>query len=667
MRIGYTIYMYIQVKLLKGFPAPLLYKVPDKDNGAYKVGTIVQVPLRSTIRPAVVSRVYANKPSVEFEIREVDSIEPFPQDVYYRSFLDQLAHYYHVNPIHFVQRISQFLVQKKVRTEVVQQTSQEQSHSAIQLTEEQKFICDSLTALLQKPSFQVNLLHGVTGSGKTEVYKKLIQYTHSRQKTVILLAPEVSLALQLESILKQTMPDIPICGFHSAVTEKQKKIAWNLLVREQPMLLIGVHLPVLLPIANLGLIIIDEEHEVGYQEKKHPKINSKEAALLRARTANIPILLGSATPSISSLYNVKHKGWKFFQLKKRFAGRFPAIKTVLLTDKRQRKQFWVSKELEYAIQDRLERKEQVIIFLNRRGYSFFVQCSSCSSILSCSACSVSLTLHNDNTLACHYCDFKMPLPNCCPSCKADEHKFLKKGIGTQQVVTILQKMFPLASVARADLDVSSKKNLWKKTIQDFEDGLIDILVGTQTISKGFHFPRVTLVGILWADLNLNIPVYNATERGLQQLIQVAGRAGRQHGAGSDVIVQTMGEHQIFEYIDELCYLDFYTTELAHRKDLAYPPYGRFAEIELKHPNEQVVDAEAQQCACDLMRGAQKNNLELVVLGPAKPPVYKVKHMHMRKIYVKARNMNDIIKIYANSMKSKRGFKSSIFFTPNPLS
>jgi len=320
----------------------------------------------------------------------------------------------------------------------------------------------------------------------------------------------------------------------------------------------------ILPIANLGLVIVDEEHESGYQEKKHPKINTKDAAIIRSNMTGCPIILGSATPSISSLFNVKTKKWKFFQLKKRFAGTFPKIRTVFLNTKKFRKNFWISKELEDAIREKIASKEQVIIFLNRRGFSFFVQCKNCSFIFQCQNCSVSLTLHKDKRLTCHYCQYAIFQPERCPECKKHEKQFIKKGIGTQQVVTIIEELFPAAKIARADLDTTIRKKLWSQTIHDFEQGNIDILVGTQTITKGFHFPNVTLVGILWADLNLHFPIFNATETTLQQLIQVAGRAGRQHNE-SEVIVQTMSNHPVFNYLNETDYLKFYSSEIEKKE------------------------------------------------------------------------------------------------------
>ena len=534
----------------------------------------------------------------------------------------------------------------------------------IQLTKDQQTICDALIPLVRDPQFKASLIHGVTGSGKTEIYKELICTAFDAKKTTILLLPEVTLAIRFEQILKQSLPtDIPVFSFHSTTRISQKRAAWKALLNNEPCLIIGVHLPVLLPIGNLGLIIIDEEHETGYQEKKHPKINSKEAALLRAQTYNIPIVLGSATPSLSSLYNVEHKNWQFFELKKRFAGNFPTVTTVSLKEKKeQRKQFWVSKELKDAIADRLEKKEQIILFLNRRGYSFFVQCKACAHVFECNQCSVSLTLHAGNTLRCHYCDFAMLQPEKCPGCASTE--FLKKGIGTQQLVTILEKLFPEARIARADMDTSSQKTLWQKTMDDFTAGELDILVGTQTITKGFHFPRVTLVGILWADLNLHFPIYNASESTLQQLIQVAGRAGRQ-SEQSDVIVQTMDEHNVFNYLNEQNYREFYAQEIQKRAILGYPPCKRLAEIELKHTDEASIEKESHAVANHLLAFIDQYDLDVDVLGPACPPVHKVKNAYIRKIYLKSSDIQALIILYKTINHKK--FNSSIFFTQNPLS
>jgi len=445
--------------------------------------------------------------NIDFDIKELIDLEKFPQDYLYNSFIEKISKFYFTQPLHFYQRIRNFLLKQKTTKKNIEiispHTPDLEKHLNVSLTQEQQNVLDFLQNFTDEPSYAPTLLHGVTSSGKTEIYKKLIIECIQKNKSVVLLLPEVSLSIQFQHLLKNQLPqNISIIGFHSASKNSEKKELWQNLVNNKPTLIIGVHLPILLPIPNLGLIIVDEEHETGFQEKKHPKTNSKELAIWRAQHYNIPILLGSATPSLNSLYNVKKNNWNFFQLKKRFSGNFPKIKIVKLNDptKKRKSNFWITGELETAIKTTLLKKEQVIIYLNRRGYSFFVQCKKCGFIFECPNCSVSLTLHNKGTnqqiLRCHYCDYKQNFLNSCTECKAPGKDLLKKGVGTQQVVTILKNLFPLAKIERADLDSTSKKRAWQETVEKFEKGEIDILVGTQTITKGYHFPKVTLVGIL---------------------------------------------------------------------------------------------------------------------------------------------------------------------------
>ncbi len=653
--------MYIQVKLLKGFQEPLLYKVPADWDTHNLVGAVVSVPIRNRVTPALILKTFEYKPTTSFEIKEALEREAMPQDIHYDAFIHKISAYYQLKPIHFIKRMSQFLYQKEVKERMHTPQETKIPVHAVTLTDEQQHVCDVVRPSISTPTYMPAVLHGVTGSGKTEVYKNLITHALEHNKTALLLLPEVTLALQFEQLLKTQLPDVAIYSFHSATTEKHKRALWKNLLENKPLLIIGVHLPVLLPIPNLGLIIVDEEHEHGYQEKKHPKINSKEAAILRAHSYSIPIVLGSATPSLTTLHNVHTKGWKLFQLTKRFAGAFPKVKTVFLTDKKFRRNFWISQALEDALRDRLHKKEQAIIFLNRRGFSFFVQCKACSFTFTCNNCSVSLTLHNTNELKCHYCNITQVQPTSCPQCKADEKQLLKKGIGTQQVVSIIEKLFPHARVGRADLDTTSKKKEWHQTLHNFNNGSLDILVGTQTIAKGFHFPNVTLVGVLWADLNLHFPIYNAAETTLQQLVQVAGRAGRQR-PNSDVIVQTMIDHPIFTFLNEQDYLNFYAHESGKRKMLLYPPYGRLVELELKHTHEETLAREADELVEALMA---HNDGSIRILGPALPPVNKINNIFTRTVYLKATTMQPIIQLYTALDTSR--YKIRIFFTPNPVS
>lgn len=628
--------------MLNGFDKPLWYKIPQELVSLVQEGTLVLVPLQRRKESALIVSVFENLPApVTFAIKEISNLEPVPADNNYRELLKKLSRFYFVSQLYFYQRIRHFLQEHTVEEVPLISIDQPQilDHKTVLLTHEQQTVIDYVTPHIITPAYTPTLIHGVTGSGKTEVYKQLINTALMHGKSAILLLPEVTLALQFEHLLRKQMPHITIIGFHSATKISEKRALWQALLSGKPLLIIGVHLPILLPMANLGIIIIDEEHEQGFQEKKHPKINSKEIALWRAHLYKIPIVMGSATPSLTSLYNVAHQGWKMLSITKRFSGAFPTIEKVILTDQqhKRRRNFWISSQLEKAVRACLEKKEQVIIFLNRRGYSFFVQCKSCGFIFQCPHCSVSLTLHVSpeiTKLRCHYCDHSRVLPPACPECKAPEKELIKKGVGTQQVVQIFKDLFPGAVIERADMDSTTKKKTWQNTVDLFGQGKIDILIGTQTITKGYHFPGVTLVGVLWADLNLHFPLYNASETTLQQIIQVAGRAGRQRPGGK-VIVQIMRDHPIFNYLDEQTYIQFCKSELAERKECMYPPFARIACIELRHKDSEQIDRDAKQIANLLKQLNEELKLDAQILGPALPIVHKIQNYEVRHIILKS--------------------------------
>jgi len=285
--------------------------------------------------------------------------------------------------------------------------------------------------------------------------------------------------------------------------------------------------------------------------------------------------------------------------------------------------------------------------------SFFIQCKNCSFVFFCSACSVSLTLHSDKKLTCHYCNYTTSVPAACPDCVASEKQFITKGVGTQRIVSILQRLFPATRIGRADLDTTSKKKLWQNTLHDFENGHIDILVGTQTITKGYHFPNVTLVGIIWADLNLHFPFYTASETMIQQVIQVAGRSGRDKKNGL-VIVQTMTQDPLFSLLDEQKYLRFYKQEMRSRQEVRYP--------ELKYKDEKILTKEAE-AIMHLLYNKSKSRTAISILGPSKPAVHTIKRIHSRSLYLKSPTITDLTTLYKSIDQSL--YKSSIFFVPNP--
>jgi primosomal protein N' (replication factor Y) (superfamily II helicase) len=668
--------MFITVKLLNDCPGFFTYEIPKNYSKTVSVGSLVQVPFRNKIKLAVVKTIQLKiNHQISYTIKSIITEDFLPEDKHYLSFISKLSDYYCLDRFEIFKRLKGFLEKNKIESQEFEDSVFDNSgDKSITLTEKQQKIVEQIKINLINPTYYPILLQGVTGSGKTEVYKNLIEENFKLGKTTLLILPEVSLAVQFTYLLKKQLSNLEhlIFGFHSAISSKEKKLIWQNLLASKPLLIIGVHLPILLPINGLGLIIVDEEHEAGFQEKKHPKINTKEAALIRAQIYDIPILLGSATPSVSSLYQVEQKKWHFAQLTERFLGNFPEPKLVNLldpSDKIKRKNFWISSELEKEIKSCLERKEQIILFLNRRGFSFFIQCKNCGYIFLCPSCSVSLTVHENNQtkhkiIKCHYCDFKQNEPKTCSECNANESSLLKKGLGTQQLVLIVQQLFPNAIIDRADLDSTVNKKKWRETIEKFSCGKIDILIGTQTITKGYHFPKVTLVGIIWADLNLGLPVYTATEVTLQQLIQVSGRAGRLI-ENSKVIVQTMINHPIYEFLGETNYSKFYNSEIAKRKLTSYPPCVRLAEIDLKYYQESVLEEESQKLFKFLSYFINQQKLSVKLLGPTQPPVYKIKNMFSRKIFMKSNTINNLTTLFKEIDRKK--YKSSIFFTPNPQS
>lgn len=659
--------MFITVQLFNGNTKLLTYSVGERWIGALHIGSIVQVPVRDRTEYGLViaDNVQLSAP-VHFVIKPIISLVSFGQDDLHRRFIDLLARYYQTEPFIFMRKLQSCItdsVSEEPHDEFDEPDVPDEIGKMVALlTDEQQRVVDAVVQDITAHRFVPTVVAGVTGSGKTEVYKRLVQETLLQKKTALLLLPEVTLAHRFEQIFAQQLPaSFVVAGFHSKTTRMQRRMVCKRLYDRQPLVIVGVHLPILLPIDNLGLIIVDEEHEAGYQEKQHPKIHTVQAALLRAQLYQVPIVLGSATPSISSLYNVHQRGWAFFELKKRFGGIFPEIKVVNLRSSKRRKEFWISHELETAIAQRIARGEQTIIFLNRRGVSFCLQCSACGSVSRCSSCSVSLTVHEQERLVCHYCGFTKKVQKTCQSCGAVD-QFIHKGIGTQKMVQMLSAIFPHARIVRVDVDVTRQKKKWKETVDALEKGNIDIIVGTQSITKGFHFPRVSLVGVIWADANAHIPHFLATEQMVQQLVQVAGRAGRS-GLASTVIIQTLMDSSLYAYAHEQQYTAFYEYEIENRHSAGYPPCMRFVEIELKYHKEEIVAQEAYTLASTLIALKQKNGWAVSVLGPSVPLVGKIKGIFFRKIYLKAERFDTLVSLF--ELVEKKRYKAHIFFTPYP--
>ncbi|MFC1483145.1 primosomal protein N' [Candidatus Margulisiibacteriota bacterium] len=445
-------------------------------------------------------------------------------------------------------------------------------------------------ALEQIRSSRKSLLYGVTGSGKTEVYQSIIEDTLKKDKNVLLLIPEIALTIQTTHRLEKIFPTVV---WHSQITPKKKKEIIHTIKKETGYLIIGTRSSLFLPIKNLGAIIIDEEHDYSYKQETNPRYHAVKCAEYLADNLDIPLVLGSATPSIETAYTAwKNANMAIVTLKERFYGEMPDIETINLRDEYgSGKNHFISTKLLNAMKQTLFENEQVMLFLNRRGWGHYVQCETCGHVEMCPRCDVSLTPHHDNLLRCHYCGYKKNIIQTCSECTAPTLKF--QGVGLQKVANYLQKAFPDKTIIRMDTDTTKNKEVIKQMYHDFKDKKAHILIGTQIV-KGFDFPNVKLVGIISADDSINFPEFRSVERTFQLLMQAAGRAGRREKKGKVIIQTYQPTHPIFKFIKSHNYKEFFTYELEQRKELNYPPFSRLLRIIISGKNKEKVITESEK-------------------------------------------------------------------------
>ncbi|MEM5769424.1 MAG: primosomal protein N', partial [Bacillota bacterium] len=433
-----------------------------------------------------------------------------------------------------------------------------------QLTQAQQTALQSVVHALQKDEQTVILLHGVTGSGKTEVYLQAIQAAVDAGGQAIMLVPEIALTPQMETRVVTRFGG-RVAVLHSRLSDGERSEAWRRMRDGEADIALGARSAVFAPFNRIGLIILDEEHEFSYKQEDNPKYHTRGVAIQRAQDHGAVVLLGSATPSVESYYHAQQKHYALLTLPQRIEQRLlPEIAVVDMREELKRKNRTVfSTALREAIAERLRRGQQSIILINRRGFSTFVLCRDCGLVLRCPHCSVSLTYHaTDHTLRCHYCLYRCPAPDVCPACQSRHIRYF--GAGTQKVEEELGKSFPAARILRMDMDTTSRKNSHQEILGKFERGEADILLGTQMIAKGLDYPNVTLVGIISADMALNLPDFRAGERTFQLLTQAAGRAGRGEVPGL-VIIQTYNpDNYSIQAVKEQNYADFYRQEIAVR-------------------------------------------------------------------------------------------------------
>ncbi|MBF6976196.1 primosomal protein N' [Streptococcus macedonicus] len=503
----------------------------------------------------------------------------------------------------------------------------------LDLNAEQAAVVEQVTSQIGQESNPF-LLEGVTGSGKTEVYLHIIDKVLKLGKTAIVLVPEISLTPQMTNrFISRFGKKVAI--MHSALSDGEKFDEWRKIKSGQARVVVGARSAIFVPIENIGAIIIDEEHEATYKQESNPRYHARDVALLRAKYHKAVLLMGSATPSIESRARASRGVYQFLQLTHRAnpMAKIPKVEIVDFRDYVGQQE--VSNFTPYLLEkiaDRLEKNEQVVLMLNRRGYSSFIMCRDCGYVDECPNCDISLTLHMDTkTMNCHYCGFEKSIPHTCPNCHSRSIRYY--GTGTQKAYDELVEVFPQARILRMDVDTTRQKGAHQRILDKFGNHEANILLGTQMIAKGLDFPNVTLVGVLNADTSLNLPDFRSSERTFQLLTQVAGRAGRAEKEG-EVLIQTYNpQHYAIQLAQKQDYEAFYAYEMGIRRQLSYPPYYFTVGLTLSHKDEQIVVCKSSELL-QLLR--QQLSDKIKILGPTPKPIARTHNLYHYQIIVKYR-------------------------------
>lgn len=522
------------------------------------------------------------------------------------------------------------------------------------LTEEQAKVLESV----KFGKFKPYLLHGVTGSGKTLVYIRLIEKVLKQGKEAILLVPEISLTPQVVDIFKKRFGKT-IAILHSGLSNGEKYDEWRKIERKEVSIVIGARSAIFAPFTNLGIIIIDEEHSNTYKQDNVPRYNAIDVALRRGKTYNIPVVLGSATPSVESYTRAKTGIYELLVMKNRVNKKMPKVYLVDMKDEFKKGNRVFSDIFKEKMNDRLSKNEQVLVLLNRRGYSTVITCKECGFTHKCPNCDIPLTYHkNGNIMKCHYCDYKVPRLLECPKCHSKNINSL--GMGTEKLESLIKEEFKDAKVIRMDQDTTRNKGAHKRIIDDFKEGKYNVLVGTQMIAKGLDFPKVTLVCVVNGDATLNIPDFRSSERTYELLSQVSGRAGRDKLDGEVIIQGFNVSHYSIVYAKNNDYESFYNEEMKIRKVLKYPPYYNLCLIKVSGKNYDEVYNEASKITTYL-----KSNLNNIVLGPASASMPKINNIYYVQIIIKFKNTKEILS-YLEFIREHYKKKINVDIDLNPL-
>ena len=531
------------------------------------------------------------------------------------------------------------------------------------LNDEQKKCFDGINFFIENNEYSSNLIYGITGSGKTEIYMQLIEKVLEKGKRPLVLVPEISLTPQMVDRFLARFGEV-VAVLHSKLSVGERFDEWNRIKENKAKIVIGARSAIFAPMEDVGIIIIDEEHDSSYKSDMTPRYNAKDLAMYIAKQKEIPLVLGSATPEITTFYEAKNRNINLYTLTKRANNmNLPEVEIV---DLRQELAYgnksMFSYKLQEAIKKNIDNKKQTILFLNRRGYSTFIMCRSCGYIVKCKNCNIPLTYHSfGNTLKCHYCGYETSSVKVCPECQSEKIKYF--GTGTQKVEEELKKMFPDITTIRMDIDTVSKKNSHEEILNEFKEKNIDCLIGTQMVVKGHHFPNVTLVGVIAADSSINSDDYKSVERGFQTLVQVAGRSGREETG--KVIIQTYNpDHYAIIDAQKQDYDIFYSQEIELRKMLNYPPFCDIIVIRFSGENVKEIQNVSKK-VYDKINNLNEDSL--FIYKPVPAPIDKIKNKYRWRIILKCKLTSRVLDIIKYGIENSGVKDTSIVVDINPNS
>ena len=523
------------------------------------------------------------------------------------------------------------------------------------LTPAQEKLAKSIIQNIERGRRKDYLLFGVTGSGKTEIYLRIMEYVIEMGMGVIYLVPEIALVPQTIERIGERLPFV--VEYHSKMTGKERYSNWMHIKEGRAKIVVGARMAIFSPVQNLGLIIVDEEHSTSYKEEEKPPLyNARDVAIFRGRMERASVILGSATPSVESYFRAKEGEYVFMHLPERIGKKYmPEIEVV---DMKKERSLLLSERLEQEIIDAYNRKEQVLLFINRRGYAPYLYCRNCGRVIICPRCSVSMTYHKtENKLICHHCGYTMDVPDRCPYCGG---KLVYKGAGTERVFSYINRKLGIQDMVRVDSDTVSKRGSHRLVYESIKSGKVGVIVGTQMITKGLDIPAINIVGIISADTSLNFPDFRSNERTFQLIMQAAGRCGRGEQRGK-VIIQTLNpENFAISAVARYDYERFYKEELAIRKRVGYPPFIHLGRIILNGKDEEKV----REAAYNIFN--KLNNKDLEILGPSPAPISKIRGKFYYHLLLKSEDRNRIIQAMRDVLKLKLG-SIKLKVDPDPVS